>query len=79
MHYLFERISGRSRIARINVPLDNYELAMVVPTAETNCRHHSEQMRYLLREEAFRRGLLSHEHSVKQEEEQDGETAVASS
>ncbi len=61
---------------RVNVPLDDRELTALVRMAEAECRHPREQMRYLLREEACRRGLLSNEQQVKHEEEQDGETAV---
>ncbi len=63
--------------ARVNVLLEQREAAALIQMAEAECRHPREQMRYLLREEACRRGLLSKEQQEKQEEEQDGETAVA--
>jgi hypothetical protein len=66
------------RTTRVNVPLDTSELTALVRMAETDCRHPREQMRYLLREEAYKRGLLSHEQ-LQQEEEQDGEVAVTGS
>ena len=64
------------RTTRVNVPLDTCELTALVLMAKTDCRHPREQMRYLLREEAYRRGLLSLEQQVNQEEEQNGKTAV---
>ena len=62
--------------ARVNVVLDKSEAAALVRMAEVDCRHPREQMRYLLREEACRRGLLSKEQQGTPEEEQDGKTAV---
>ncbi len=43
---------------RINVPLDQNELMALIDMARTDCRHPREQMRYLLRAEAERRGVL---------------------
>lgn len=60
---------------RVNVPLDNRELTALVQMSEADCRHPREQLRYLLREEAYRRGLLPKEQPMH-EEEQDGKTAV---
>ena len=64
------------RTTRVNVPLDTRELAALVRMAEADCRHPREQMRYLLREEAYKRGLLTEERQVEREGEQDGEAAV---
>jgi hypothetical protein len=44
---------------RISVPLDKAELTALATMAATDCRHPREQMRFLLREEARRRGLLA--------------------
>lgn len=62
--------------ARVNVPLDRRELTALVQMAEADCRHPREQLRYLLREEACRRGLLPREQQDLREEEQDGEIAT---
>ncbi len=62
--------------ARVNVVLDQSEATALVRMADADCRHPREQMRYLLRQEACRRGLLSKQEEVKSEEEQDGETAI---
>lgn len=48
---------------RISVPLDKSEFAALLDMATTDCRHPREQMRYILREEAQRRGLLTAENS----------------
>ena len=61
---------------RINVPLAMRELEALIEMAQSECRHPREQMHYLLREEARRRGLLSEEQQLKQEEKQDGKTVV---
>lgn len=66
------------RTVRVNVPLDPGELTALVRMAETDCRHPREQMRYLLREEAYKRGLLTEEQRPEQEGEQDGKVAVTS-
>jgi hypothetical protein len=44
--------------ARVSIPLDSSELNALVQMAQAECRHPREQMRFLLREEAQRRGLL---------------------
>ncbi len=44
---------------RINVPLERGELQALISMSKIDCRHPREQMRYILREEAHRRGLLS--------------------
>ena len=62
---------------RVNVPLEPRELVALVRMAAADCRHPREQMRYLLWEEAWRRGLLPKEQQGKYEEEQNGKTAVA--
>jgi hypothetical protein len=49
--------------ARVNVPLDTSELTALVQMAKTDCRHPREQMRYLLREEAYKRGILPSEQT----------------
>ncbi len=65
-------------MARINVPLARSEVVALVRMAESECRQPREQMRYLLREDACRRGLLSKEYQEQhKEEEQDGKAAVA--
>ena len=46
-------------VSRISVPLDRCELDALLNMAAADCRHPREQMRYLLREEARRRGLLA--------------------
>ncbi len=61
---------------RVNVPLDKRELAALVRMAEVDCRHPREQMRFLLREEATKRGLLTEEQQMNREEDGDGQTAV---
>ena len=63
--------------ARVNVLLEQREAAALIQMAEAECRHPREQMRYLLREEACRRGLLAKERQVKHEEVQDGQAATA--
>lgn len=45
-------------MTRISVPLDNSELAALLDMARIDCRHPREQMRFILREEAKRRGLM---------------------
>jgi hypothetical protein len=45
-------------MTRINVPLDKPELTALLKMSEGDCRHPREQMRFILREEAKRRGLL---------------------
>ncbi len=44
--------------ARVNVPLASSELEALVRMAADDVRHPREQLRYLLRTEAQRRGLL---------------------
>lgn len=44
--------------ARINVPLDKGEFTALLQMSASDCRAPREQMRFLLREEACRRGLL---------------------
>ncbi len=64
------------RTVRVNVPLDPGELTALVRMSETDCRHPREHMRYLLREEAYKRGLLAEEQQIDQEGEQDGKAAA---
>ena len=45
-------------MTRINVPLDKTELAALLSMAAANCRHPCKQLRFVLREEAKRRGLI---------------------
>ncbi len=63
--------------ARVSVLLEQPEAAALIQMAEAECRHPREQMRYLLREEACRRGLLSKEREIQAEEGHDGKAAVA--
>jgi hypothetical protein len=44
--------------ARINVPLSGGEITALIRMAEMDCRQPREQLRFLLREEASKRGLL---------------------
>ncbi len=46
---------------RINVPLSPAELKALVSMADKACRHPREQARFIIREEAQRRGLLQAE------------------
>lgn len=62
--------------ARINVPLAKREVVALVRMAEAECRQPREQLRYLLCEEARRRGLLPGEQYVEQQEETNGKTSV---
>ena len=43
---------------RISISLNESELSALESLAAKDCRHPHEQMRYILREEAKRRGLL---------------------
>jgi len=43
---------------RVTVPLDDAEATALISMAEAECRHPREQMRFLLRMEAARRGIL---------------------
>ncbi len=61
---------------RMTIILKADEREALLAMAERDLRYPREQLRYLLREEACRRGLLSNEQPAKHEEEQDGETAV---
>ncbi len=45
-------------IQRVKVPLDQAEIEALVNMADEECRHPDEQLRFLLRSEARRRGLL---------------------
>ncbi len=46
-------------IVQIKVPLDQAEMQALVRIADRECRHPNEQLRFFLREEAKRRGLLA--------------------
>jgi hypothetical protein len=46
---------------RISVTLERSELNALVDMAAADCRHPREQARYLIRQEAARRGLLAAE------------------
>ena len=65
--------------ARVNVPLDDRELTGLVRMSEADCRHPREQMRFLLREELQKRGLLAvdRREQVIGEEHADTEPAHA--
>ncbi len=65
--------------ARLMITLTSNECDALMSMADTDLRDPREQLRYLLREEAGRRGLLPNEQQVKYEEDQDGKTAVAGS
>jgi hypothetical protein len=54
---------------RVSVPLDTGELQALTMMAKDGVRHPRDQLRYLLREEARRRGLL--EACEQQERELD--------
>ncbi len=43
---------------RVSVPLDDEEATALISMAEEECRHQREQLRFLLRTEANRRGIL---------------------
>lgn len=58
----------------INVALESMELQALIDMAEVDCRHPREQMRFILREEARRRGLLS----IESEEDRAQDDAPAS-
>lgn len=62
-------------LTRLTIILPEDERVALQHMSETDCRYPREQMRYLLREEACRRGLLSTQLE-KREEAQDGEAAV---
>jgi hypothetical protein len=62
-------------MTRINVPLDKLELAALLSMATADCRHPREQMRFVLREEARRRGLLPTDPAPAQAEAQPQEAA----
>jgi len=47
--------------AQIYVPLDNCERKALLLMAEADCRHPRDQLRYVLREAARSRGLLTTE------------------
>lgn len=61
---------------RINVVLEKPELSALVSMANAECRHPTEQLRYILREEARRRGLLDTEDTTE-EQGQDSTTEEA--
>ncbi len=65
--------------ARLMITLTNNECDALMSMADTDLRDPREQLRYLLREEAGRRGLLLSEHQVKYEEDLDGKTTTADS
>lgn len=46
-------------IQRVKVPLDLTEMEALIEMADRECRHPEEQLRFLLRLEAMRRGLLT--------------------
>ncbi len=50
-------------MGRITVPLTTDERGALVKIAESECRDPREQLRYLLREEAQRRGLIEYKTS----------------
>ncbi len=54
--------------ARINVPLDMSELEALIQIARSECRDPREQLRFLLRNEARRRGLLVLEEFVERQQ-----------
>ncbi len=56
---------------RITVPLDDSELQALMSMAARDCRHPREQLRFLLREEARRCGLLSDEGEAQPTSEVD--------
>ncbi len=58
------------------MPLNMSELEALLRMAQRECRQPREQMRYLLRKEACKWGLLVMEQQTKQEEGSDGKTAV---
>lgn len=62
---------------RITVPLDKNEATALRRMAEADCRHPREQLRHLLREEAFRRGLLPNEQQMNDKEDASGKASVA--
>lgn len=43
---------------RVNVPLSGTEAQVLIQMAKDDCRHPREQLRYLLRNEAERRGFV---------------------
>jgi len=45
-------------MGRITVPLDNWEATVLRQIAESDCRPPQNQIRFLLREEGRRRGLI---------------------
>lgn len=45
-------------VTRINVPLSEAELTALVSMSDMDCRHPKEEILFLLRVEAQRRGLL---------------------
>ncbi len=53
---------------RINVVLEKPELSALVSMADAECRHPTEQLRHILREEARRRGLLGQETGTQEQE-----------
>jgi hypothetical protein len=48
---------------RVNIPLDAAESSALLHMAREECRHPRDQLRYLLRAEAERRGLILSEQS----------------
>ncbi len=50
---------------RVSVPLDDAEANALINMAEEECRHPREQLRFLLRTEATRRGILSSTPNVE--------------
>ncbi len=63
--------------ARLTITLAEDERVALQRMAESDCRYPREQMRYLLRQEACKRGLLPKDHQEKHDEEHDGKTTVA--
>lgn len=47
-------------VARISIVLDKSEMSVLTRMSESDCRPPREQLRFLLREEAVRRGLIIH-------------------
>ncbi len=62
---------------RLMVTLTDGESDALTRMADEELRDPREQMRYLLRGEACRRGLLGSDQRMEEEEEQDGKATVA--
>ncbi len=58
------------REMRLNIMLNSDELQVLAKMAVAECRPPKEQLRYILRQEATRRGLLP-ESSIKSERQTD--------